>query len=161
MVGVFVDEPVEAILDLARFCGLDLAQLHGAETPEDVAALESAGVRVVKALFANREPGFAEARRYGASGFLVECAGGTLPGGNALSWDWASARGVGAGRPLILAGGLAADNLAWAVERACPRAVDVSSGVEISPGNKDLVKVREFLAVAALCRAPGGEGIFS
>ncbi|MFH2098791.1 MAG: phosphoribosylanthranilate isomerase [Pseudomonadota bacterium] len=160
-VGVFVNEPVEKVLSLARFCGLDLVQLHGAEPPEEVAAIEAAGVKVVKALFANREPGFAEAARYGASGFLVECAGGALPGGNALAWDWSTARGAGAEKPLVLAGGLCVENLPKAVEQARPRAVDVSSGVEASPGIKDLTKVREFLAAAALCRAPGGEGIFS
>ncbi|MBW1988399.1 MAG: phosphoribosylanthranilate isomerase [Deltaproteobacteria bacterium] len=159
-VGVFVDEPGDMVLERAKELDLDFVQLHGSEHPEVVAALENAGVRVIKALFANKSPEFADADKYEATGFLLESAGGELPGGNAMAWDWSAARGAGAGRPVVLAGGLNADNLAEAVAAAGVSAVDVSSGVERAPGEKDVEKIRAFLAAAKVCPAGKGEGIF-
>ncbi|SHE89664.1 phosphoribosylanthranilate isomerase [Desulfacinum infernum DSM 9756] len=161
-VGVFVDETVDRVLETARFCGLTHVQLHGQETPEEVAALEAQGLRVVKALFVNRAPGLDVQDRYRPTAFLVECAGVSLPGGNALAWDWASAKDRVRHRPMILAGGLDPHNVARAVRAAEPAAVDVSSGVERRPGEKDAQKMEAFVNAVRRLSPPAVEGrIFS
>jgi phosphoribosylanthranilate isomerase len=76
----------------------------------------------------------------------VECSGGPLPGGNALTWNWDRVKTFGREHPLILAGGLSGDNISRAVAAGQPDAVDVSSGVEMSPGQKDLAAVEQFMA---------------
>ena len=145
-VAVCVDMPTEEILSLAAACGFGTVQLHGRETPEKVTRLTGAGLRVIKALFASRPPEINTAPEYDpAAAFLVECGQGTLPGGNAETWDWGLPSGLFEKQPVILAGGLAPDNVRQAIEIARPDAVDVSSGVESSPGRKDLEKVRIFL----------------
>lgn len=160
-VGVFVNEAFDRIMQTVAAGGLRAAQLHGRESPELVAALAAEGVLVIKALFANGHPSFAAARCYpGAAAFLVEAAGGPLPGGNAMDWRWSEARGVSADRPLVLAGGLAPANVREAIEAAHPDAVDVSSGVEAHPGRKDPAKVAAFCRAVAACRYPRRYDIF-
>lgn len=161
-VGVFVDEPAERVLEVARFCRLTHVQLHGRETPEEVAALEAQGLRVIKALFINRAPGLDVQERYHPTAFLVECAGVSLPGGNALAWDWASVKDRVRHRPMILAGGLAPGNVAEAARAARPNAVDVSSGVEKRPGEKDAKKMEAFVNAVRRLSPSAAEGrIFS
>jgi phosphoribosylanthranilate isomerase len=160
-VGVFVDEAFPTIMQKVKDCGLTAVQLHGKEPPEIVDRLIDEGVRVFKALFANASPGLAEAGRYAATAYLVECAGGALPGGNAMTWDWGMARELARGYPTILAGGLTPFNVEEAILQACPDAVDVSSGVEGAPGRKDLQKVGLFLKrVRDLGGAGGGRSVF-
>ena len=144
-VGVFVNVAAEEILTCVERCGLTAVQLHGNEPPEELVRLKRAGVRVIKALFLEKEPRFARVSAYTADGFLLECGLGKLPGGNARRWDWSQASGL-APVPTILAGGLDPDNIARAVSLARPDAVDVSSGVEAAPGCKDLIKVEAFIA---------------
>jgi len=146
-VGVFVNEDYDTVMRRVDRCRLRGVQLHGQESPELVKRLRAADITVIKALFVNGSPTFKDTDAYAeASAFLVEAVGGPLPGGNALSWDWRAVSGkVGEGAPLVLAGGLHAGNVAEAIAAASPDAVDVSSGVEASPGRKDLSKVREFL----------------
>ena len=153
-VGVFVNAPFERIRQVARTVGLTAVQLHGSEPPETAARLGAEGLLVVKALFAERTPGLDRAQAYAPAAVLVECGQGALPGGNALVWEWGRAAAIGEGSPLILAGGLAPGNVAAAIAQARPDAVDVSSGVEVSPGRKDIDKVRAFIraARAAHCR---------
>lgn len=145
-VAVCVDMPSAEILNLAANCGFSTVQLHGRETPQKVARLSQAGLRVIKALFAQRSPGFDQATDYpAAAALLVECGRGTLPGGNAEVWDWQLPRTLFQRQPVILAGGLDPGNVQTALETGRPDAVDVSSGVEASPGRKDLEKVRAFI----------------
>ncbi|ROQ93595.1 phosphoribosylanthranilate isomerase [Desulfosoma caldarium] len=161
-VGVFVDVPWEAVLARARSVGLHAVQLHGHESPEDVARLQDAGLRVIKALFINRAPLVEAHVRYAPSAFLVECAGAQRPGGNALAWDWRQARGAVKGAPMILAGGLSPENVEDAVRAAEPSGVDVSSGVESRPGRKDPEKMNRFVnAVRRLRPRLLQGGIFS
>ena len=149
VVGVFVDTPLAGIVEAVETCGLSAVQLHGRESPELVQRLGRRGIRVIKGLFVNAAPAFSDASTYNAWAFLAECAGGPLPGGNARDWDWAAARALAATVPLVLAGGLTPDNVAEAVRAARPAAVDVSSGVEASPGRKDLTRVKHFLNAVA------------
>ena len=152
-VGVFVDEPFEGIMALAAHTGFAAAQLHGSEAPEVVERLRREGLFVIKALFADRAPGIETGSQYWASAFLVECGQGALPGGNAHAWEWGRAAALGQRYPLILAGGLTPENAAQAVRAALPDAVDVSSGVEASPGRKDICKVEKFIAAVATASA--------
>lgn len=145
-VGVFVNEPYETIMTTAETAGLRAVQLHGHESPDLVERLAISGLTVLKALFFNGNPNFDAFDRYAAaSAFLVECVGGPLPGGNALAWNWSAARCLAGKRPVVLAGGLTADNIAAAIADARPDAVDVSSGVEHQPGRKDIAKVRALV----------------
>ena len=149
-VGVFVDASIEFIRRRVEACGLTAVQLHGMETPRQVRELKKSGVRVIKSLFAGREPRMETAPRFRADACLVECGAGVLPGGNARVWDYASARCVDSGQAIILAGGLSPVNVAAALRSARPDAVDVSSGVEVRPGVKDVELVKQFMqAVAA------------
>jgi phosphoribosylanthranilate isomerase len=155
LVGLFVDEPLQRMIRTAHAAGLDMLQLHGHEGPEVVSQLEAEGLPVIKALFSGGTPPLADAARYPSAALLVECAGGPLPGGNALAWDWSRARELSRRYPLVLAGGLDAANVPAAIAAACPAAVDVSSGVETAPGRKDLAKVRAFIAAVAKATPSG------
>lgn len=152
-VGVFVNESFETILSRVEYCGLRGVQLHGDESPELVARLRGENLLVLKAFFVNGHPSLALADRYPATACLVEASGGPLPGGNARTWDWAAMGRLTGTRPTVLAGGLNAENVQEAIESANPDAVDVSSGVESSPGTKDIGEVERFIARA---KAIGG-----
>jgi len=150
-VGVFVDESYDHVMKHATNCRLKAVQLHGNESPDMVDQLMREKVRVIKALFHGKHPTLEEADRFRPTAYLAECAGGVLPGGNALIWDWGLARTIGRQYPVILAGGLTPDNVNEALTNAMPGAVDVSSGVESSPGRKDIDKVRAFIRAVADC----------
>jgi phosphoribosylanthranilate isomerase len=167
-VGVFVD-PDDALLDaVLGTVPLDVLQLHGGEGPERVMALRTrTGRQVAKALrvatAADLEPveRFARVADYILLDAKPSPAPKTLPGGNGLSFDWRLVRGLPAGLSWMLSGGLDADNLAEAIGLTGARFVDVSSGVESSPGVKDSAKIRRFLETAAGLepgRRGGGEG---
>jgi phosphoribosylanthranilate isomerase len=157
-VGVFVDEDFPRIMDIVYHCGLSGVQLHGEESPELVLKLKRQNLTVIKVLFAGKFPGFDRADDYQPSAFLVECGQGVLPGGNAMTWNWQDARNLPRQVPLILAGGLSPENVAEAVHQALPDAVDVSSGVEFSPGIKNPEKIRRF--IQALPQGPAGQKVF-
>lgn len=144
-VGVFVDEPFEKIMGVVKRCGLGAVQLAGRESPDMVDLFVREGIMVFKGLFHSRKPGFEAAKSYHASAFIVEGGKGPLPGGNAEKWDWTAVETIRKDRPVILAGGLSPENVALAISQARPDAVDVSSGVESAPGQKDIGKVRAFL----------------
>jgi phosphoribosylanthranilate isomerase len=127
-VGLFVDADDAAIRAVLEQAPIDILQFHGHESPE----------RVVEAkLRFNRPVIKAPPRRPDA-----------LPGGNGLAFDWRLIAGHRWPRPWMLSGGLTAELLPEAVGAAGATAVDVSSGVERRPGDKDPDKIREFLAVA-------------
>jgi len=150
--GVFVNAHFDDVVKKVERCGLNAVQLHGQESPELVSRLAKEGLLVIKALFTGGEPSITAASKYDAAAFLVECAGGPLPGGNALDWDWASVRNFGKKYPLVLAGGLSADNIGDAIAAAMPDGVDVSSGVESSPGQKDIEKIKSFFRAMDQCK---------
>ena len=160
-VGVFVNEPFARIMEVVDVGGLRAVQLHGQEAPALVGALGAEGLIVIKALFVNVRPSLDQALRYPASAFLVECAGGRLPGGNAMQWDWSDARRLSGEQPVVLAGGLTPDNIRQAIADANPDAVDVSSGVESTPGRKDINKVIAFCRAVAACRKTDTRRVFA
>ncbi len=147
-VGVFVDPEPEAVRAAVAAAALDLLQFQGREPPELCRAF---GRPYLKALRA--APGTdlaAEARRYSdACAILVDTHRPGVPGGTGEAFDWSLippslGRPPGA-RPLVLAGGLHPGNVAEAVRRVRPWAVDVSSGVEAAPGIKDAALVAAFV----------------
>jgi len=154
-VGVFVNEGCSAIMRKVERCGLKAVQLHGKEPPSLVQELHRAGIAVIKAVFENADPSFASVDGYDAEAYLVECAGGPLPGGNSMGWNWSAAAELAARRPVILAGGLSPENVGRAIRAASPDAVDVSSGVESRPGRKDIDRVRRFLEPVCQSRGSG------
>ncbi|WP_299982583.1 phosphoribosylanthranilate isomerase [Desulfobacula sp.] len=145
-IGVFVDESYDGIMEKVNQCALKGVQLHGNEPPDLVNRLLEKKLLILKALFATKEPFLTQAPRYkNASFFLVEYGKGTLPGGNAESWNYELSLQLKCKTPVVLAGGLHPGNICQAIKAAKPSAVDVSSGVEKSYGIKDLNKVESFI----------------
>jgi phosphoribosylanthranilate isomerase len=141
-VGVFVDETPESIERIARTASLDVAQLHGAEAADNYPA----SLPVWKAVRVGPEFEFAGFRDSPAEALLLDGPAGELFGGAGESFDWKLASG--APRPIILAGGLDASNVALAVALAHPWGVDACSRLESAPGKKDNRKMTEFLRAA-------------
>jgi phosphoribosylanthranilate isomerase len=144
-VGVFVDASIDAIVDIVTFFGIKAVQLHGNESPRFVEDLLFLKIPIIKVLYMKGDPSVENAFLYNASSFLIECEKGTLPGGNAIQWKWEDAGDFGEHFPFILAGGLTPDNVSSAIRSAKPDVVDVSSGVETTPGIKDIKKIRQFI----------------
>ena len=152
-VGVFVDAGEDALLHSAERAGLEVLQLHGDEPPELASRLRAAGYTVWKAVRARTAGDFSAAVRVYAGavdGLLLDGWSAAAHGGTGTRFPWAAVaarRGeLPAGVSLIAAGGLTPGNVAGAVRLLRPHAVDVSSGVERSPGVKDLAEVRRFAA---------------
>jgi phosphoribosylanthranilate isomerase len=148
-VGLFVD-PDDALLDEKITTGaLDLLQLHGSETPERVAVIRRrTGLPVMKVIkVASAEDVARGVAAYAsvADRLMFEGAEGTLPGGNARTFDWTFLAGQSVPLPWMLAGGLTPANVAEAVRVTGARLVDVSSGVESSRGVKSVDLIRAFL----------------
>lgn len=141
-VGLFVDADPERINWVADFCGLDLIQLHGEEDPDDCAEIRR---RVVKAFRIKDASSLTKLGKYHVSAYLLDAWSADAAGGTGKTFDWGLLRDIGADRPIILAGGLNPDNVRQAVEEVRPYAVDVSSGVESSPGKKDAEKIMKFI----------------
>jgi tryptophan synthase beta subunit len=140
-VGVFVDQPAEYVRGVADRVGLAAIQLHGDEPAAGAAAY---GPRVIKALGAG-ESAIARVQDWPDSVMLlIDAADSGRRGGTGKVSDWSVAAGIAAKRPLMLAGGLRPDNVGAAIRAVRPAAVDVSSGVESSPGVKDERLMRRF-----------------
>jgi len=153
VVGVFVNEDFDSVMTTVGRTGIRTIQLHGQEPPELVNRLREEGLSVIKALFSQIRPGLERAFDYAAAtAFLVEAGSGPMPGGTALAWDWKGACIPNCQKPLILAGGLNQENILQAIDACSPDAVDVSSGVEIRPGQKDIFRVRNLMHVIASCQ---------
>jgi len=140
-VGVFVNASVEVIRATIETCGLSLAQLHGDETPEILSALDGKAFKAFRGIPENID-GFA---RLDAPAFLVDASVKGLYGGSGVTADWSGAAELAKKYPLLLAGGLTPENVAEAVSRVKPWGVDVASGVESAPGEKDAGKMVEFV----------------
>jgi len=155
-VGLLVDEEDDRIAAILALCPLDLLQLHGAETPERVAAIKAKfHLPVMKVIKVSTAPDIARAADYAAVAdrLMFDPAPpkdlkNAMPGGNAVSFDWTLLQGFRSPLPWMLAGGLNTGNLAEAVRRTGAPAVDVSSGVEDRPGEKNPSKIKAFLELS-------------
>ncbi len=135
--------------------GLSVVQLHGKETPEDVADLRRRApshVQVWKAIGVSTRDDLAQLARFGAAdGFVLDAKpppGAAREGGFGHPFDWTILDGFEPGRPWMLSGGLTVETVAAAIRISGAGAVDVSSGVEASPGVKDPAKVKAFIEAA-------------
>ncbi|HBT83248.1 MAG TPA: phosphoribosylanthranilate isomerase [Desulfuromonas sp.] len=141
-VGLFVNEAPTRIRKIADFCGLDVIQLHGDEGPADC---DFAPRRTIKALRVKDAASLDGHAAFQTSALLLDTWVADAYGGTGASFNWDLAAGVARQRPVILAGGLSVQNVAEAVRSVHPYAVDVSSGVEAAPGQKDPEKVAAFI----------------
>lgn len=150
-VGVFVNEEAQTVRALLDDTGLMLAQLHG---DESAAYCEQLGRPALKAVRLKDRSGFlalAECRgRAGIRGFLVDAYSEAAYGGTGQVVDWNLAAEVAKVSTVLLAGGLTPENVGAAIRAVRPYGVDVSSGVEQSPGRKDHDRVRAFLNAVRL-----------
>ncbi len=148
--GVFVDAPLEQLARLTEELGLSMLQLHGDEGPAFCAEVRRrTGARVIKAVQVVGAGDVRDLERYHVDFHLVDARSRTLAkqdlrGGTGETFDWSLLAGRRSATPLILSGGLHAGNVAEAVERVHPYAVDTASGTERAPGHKDEAKLRAF-----------------
>ncbi|HEV8224701.1 MAG TPA: phosphoribosylanthranilate isomerase [Rubrobacteraceae bacterium] len=147
-VGVFVDAEPEEVLQTAREVGLDLAQLHGDETPETVAAIRGAGLPVMKALRVRNAEALAEIQSYGADLIMLDAWSARARGGTGETFDWGLAKSVKGRGNIVVSGGLTPENVREAIEFFEPYGVDASSSLEEKPGKKSGERVRRFVRAA-------------
>ena len=140
-IGVFRDSLPERVVEVAVAAGVKGVQLHGRETPEQVALIRPHVHFLIKAFEAG-SPLLDRASEYEADAMLIDSPN---PGSGQL-FDWRLLEGIGPTNRLILAGGLDPENVAGAIARVRPWGVDVNSGVEASLGHKDPRKLRAFIA---------------
>jgi phosphoribosylanthranilate isomerase len=133
-VGVFVDQPIEYVSGVAALVRLSAVQLHGSETPAYVAAVRRP---VVKALTAPNGDSFATGGWPSNVTLLLDAHDPVKRGGTGQTIDWTAAAQIAARRPILLAGGIAPENVTDAITRVRPFGIDVSSGVEDAPGIKN------------------------
>jgi phosphoribosylanthranilate isomerase len=128
----------------------DFFQAHGSETPERIAEIHAlTATPIIKAIKVETASDVASAKAYEAAVLILydaKAPKGSLPGGNGLSFDWTLMDGVTP--PYMLSGGLDADNVAQAITLTRAPIVDVSSGVESSPGVKDAQLIAKFIKAA-------------
>lgn len=149
-VGVFVDQPVADVAGLMDDAGLDIAQLHGHESPDYCVQLKrqygvSGFSRTIFKSIGVTDDGSVNLDDFGPDVvLLVDAHDPVRFGGTGKTVNWDSARDIAATRRTILAGGLNADNIRLAIRSVRPYGVDVSSGVESAPGVKDPNRLRTF-----------------
>jgi phosphoribosylanthranilate isomerase len=154
IVALSVDADDETLAAIVAAAAPDMLQLHGRETPARVAAIKRAfGRPMMKAIGVSEAHDFAHARAYeGVADWLLIDAkppkDATRPGGNGQPFDWRLARDFAPKLPWLLSGGLDATNVGEAIALSGATGVDVSSGVERTPGVKDEGKIAAFAAAA-------------
>ena len=141
LVGVFVNSLVEEIKDILDTCSLDMAQLHGDETAEMLKALDGKAFKAFRGIPESID-GFVRSE---SPVFLVDASVKGVYGGSGVTADWTGAAELAQKYPLLLAGGLTPENVAEAVRQVKPWGVDVASGVESAPGEKDASKMKAFV----------------
>ena len=155
VVGVFVNRPLDEVVRIADATGLTMVQLHGDEGPIYAAQLaRRSGLRVIKAA---QIAGKADLQAIGAfhtDFHLLDAHSEDLRGGTGLTFDWQLVESRHRRVPMILSGGLTAENVGEAIATTEPFGVDVASGVEAGPGRKDPAKLAAFFAVVSEIGVP-------
>ena len=147
-VGVFVNPSEELVQRAIDECGLNLLQFHGDEPPEFCTQF---GLMSMKAFRIRDAGSLRELSKYQTDAWLLDAYSSDTLGGTGEKFNWDLAvEAQKPGKPVFLAGGLTPENVAEAIQQVRPFGVDVSSGVESSPGKKDHAKVRAFINVAKL-----------
>ena len=148
IVGLFVNPNDQTLLEVLNDVPLSMIQLHGGERPERVREIKKIfGLPVMKSISIESAADLGKAVEYEevADWLLFDAKGEELPGGNGIAFDWNILKDYSGPKPWMLAGGLTPDNVADALAILSPDAVDVSSGVESAPGQKDADKIESFL----------------
>lgn len=149
-VGVFVNQPLDDVNEIATQTGVDLVQLHGDESP---GYCDMMNFPVIKAFHvtanSNADQLAEEIELYknSADYLLFDTKIEGLYGGTGQTFDWSILQDLSMGKPFFLSGGLNAKNVKKAIEKVAPDVVDLSSGLEESPGLKDFDKIEEFFDV--------------
>ena len=152
-VGVFRDEHPKRVIEMTQSAGLRAAQLHGHESPEDVAYVSQHIRTVIKAVTA----GTVDATRANIFGTSMVLVDAPAPGSGKM-FDWSLAGELPEGLNVILAGGLNPENVGAGIAQVRPFGVDVSSGVEASPGRKDPILMKRFIEAARLAAPEDYDG---
>ena len=144
-VGVFVDQELAKVKEIASYCGLDTVQLHGSESPEY--CQELANLTVVKAFRIKDRLPLTELKEYSqvVAAYLLDTYVAGQAGGTGETFNWNLAEQAKEAGPIILAGGLQPENIVSAIREVAPYGVDVSSGIEKEPGVKDHDKLMELV----------------
>jgi phosphoribosylanthranilate isomerase len=147
-IGVFADETLEEICHVVAIANLNAVQLHGSESPEFCAQLRSMqpNIEIIKVLRVRDIEALAQAQIYTGrvDTLLLDAYHPTLLGGTGQTIDWSRLQAFSPDCPWILAGGITPANVLTALNQVQPDGIDLSSGVEHAPGDKDLVKVAEL-----------------
>lgn len=147
-IGVFANSSKEEICQTVAAAGLTGVQLHGDETPEFCHQLRSMlpNIEIIKALRVSNQEGLAQAETYSnwADTLLLDAYDPQMLGGTGKTLDWNALRQFQPSCPWLLAGGLTPDNVLDALNQLSPNGIDLSSGVERAPGDKDLDKVAKL-----------------
>ncbi len=158
--GVFVNAPLEQVVARSEAVGLTLLQFNGDEGPSFCGeAARRTGARVIKAAQVSLPGDIRDLERYHVDFHLLDARAKepgrqSLRGGTGETFDWTLVSARRSKTPLILSGGLTADNVAEAIAVTSPYAVDTASGTEAAPGHKDPRKLRDFFAAVASTAAP-------
>lgn len=144
-VGVFVNEDMNDISDIALMTGIAAIQLHGNESPSYCKLIEG---KLIKAIRVKNEQSIETLKKYQVDAFLLDSYDKKSYGGSGLTFDWELAKKAKEYGKIILAGGLTPANIEEALKKVAPYGVDVSSGVEKTPGIKDKKKVKDFILKA-------------
>ena len=144
-VGVFVNEKATEIKRVMKYCGLDMIQLHGDESP--AYCREFPASQVIKTVEFKNDDDFNQASGYDVSAILVDSRHAGLYGGTGKKANWELACRIKNKKPLILSGGLNEGNIAEAIKAVLPNALDINSGVELKPGKKDHAKMARIFDI--------------
>jgi len=148
-VGLFVNDTAENIEAICRFCGLDAIQLHGNERPALLNKLNKLkDFKTIKAFRIQNEKDIIPIKKYKPDAILLDGYSENKMGGTGTSFDWKIVKRLRTSIPVIVAGGLTHLNVSQAIRIVNPYAVDVSSGVESSPGKKDKKLIKKFIDAA-------------
>ena len=149
-VGVFVNQPLQEILKLARCHQLDLLQLHGTESAEQCKELQLEGFPVIKAIAigAKKDLEVLPYYRLSVDYFLFDSKGNDF-GGNGVSFDWSFLIDIELEAPFFLSGGISSSNVSslLALKGMNLLAVDINTGVETKPGLKDIGKIKQLFSI--------------
>jgi len=144
-VGVFVDEEAEKVAQIAEEASLDMLQFHGEETPEYCNSFKDR-YKVIKAFRLKEKKDLKRINNYDVVDlYLLDTYKADSPGGTGQMFDWKMLEGFEFLKPVILSGGLAPANVNDAISEIAPYGVDVSTGVESSPGKKDIDLMKRFV----------------
>ncbi|HOX16470.1 MAG TPA: phosphoribosylanthranilate isomerase [Smithellaceae bacterium] len=142
-VGVFVNEATEEIKRIYDYCSLDMIQLHGDESPDFCRQFPKD--HIIKALELKTDEDIQRAAAYSVAAILVDSRRTGLYGGTGKTSNWDMARQIS--QPLILSGGLKEENVLDALQKVHPAALDINSGVETAPGEKDPAKIARIMQI--------------